>query len=91
MGKQEIITRVNDLMHRGFEIPMEQLTPSATIFGDLGLDSLDAIDMLVYLEENIGIKVDAEKLTAVRTLQDIYTLVEGLAVHASKPQVELSQ
>jgi acyl carrier protein len=89
MSNTEIIAKVNALMHQGFEIPMEKLTPSATLFEELGLDSLDAIDMLVHLEENLKIKVDAEKLTTVRTLQDIYNLVEGLAVQ-SNPQSQLS-
>jgi acyl carrier protein len=89
MSNTEIITKVNALMHQGFEIPVEKLTPGATLFEELGLDSLDAIDMLVHLEENLKIKVDAEKLTTVRTLQDIYNLVEGLAVQAN-PQSQLS-
>ena len=50
----EIVRRVNEVMHRGFEIPMEKLTPEAQILGEMGLDSLDAIDMLVYLEEELG-------------------------------------
>jgi acyl carrier protein len=78
----EIVTKVNELMHRGFEIPMEKLTPNATIFDQLGLDSLDAVDMLVHLEENLGVKVDSEKLISVRTLQDVYSMVEGLQTEA---------
>jgi acyl carrier protein len=89
MNHSEVIMKVNELMHKGFEIPVDKLTPGATLFEELGLDSLDAIDMLVHLEENLKIKVDAEKLTTVRTLQDIYNLVESLAVQAS-PQSQLS-
>jgi acyl carrier protein len=39
---------------------------------------LDAIDMLVHLEERLGVKVDGEKLMQVRTLQDVYTMIEEL-------------
>ncbi len=85
MTNPKIITKVNSVMHQGFEIPLEKLTPEATLFTDLGLDSLDAVDMLVHLEENIGIKVDGEKLMSVRTLQDVYTLVDELS---SQPGVE---
>ena len=73
ISQQEIILQVNDLMHTGFEIPMEKLTPQATIAGDLELDSLDAIDMLVQLEEKMHVKVSGERLMAVKTLQDIYS------------------
>lgn len=65
-------------MIEGFEIPAEQLKPEAHLFTDLGLDSLDAVDMVVYLEEKIKLKVDAERMTQVRTLGDVYKLVEDL-------------
>jgi acyl carrier protein len=78
MISPEIMSRVNDTISRGFEIPMEKLTPEANLFTDLGLDSLDAIDMLVYLEEEIKIKVDGERLMGVRTMQDVYNLVHEL-------------
>ena len=87
MTREEIITRVNGLMHEGFELPLETLVPSATLFDDLGLDSLDAVDMLVHLQEKLDVKVDGERLMTVRTLQDVYALVESLPV---KPQSNLS-
>ncbi len=79
MTRGEIVAKVNALMHEGFEIPMEKLKPEATLFDELKLDSLDAVDMLVHLEEKLQIKVDAERLQAVRTMEDVYTLVADLA------------
>jgi acyl carrier protein len=89
MTNQEIVTQVNQLMHQGFEIPMEKLTPSATLFEELGLDSLDAVDMLVHLEEKLSIKIDGERLMNVRTMQDIYALASELAPLA-QPKSELT-
>ena len=74
-----IVTQVNEVMHSGFEIPFEKLSPEAHLFTDLGLDSLDAVDMLVHLEDRLGVKVDGENLMHVRTLQDVYSLVQELA------------
>jgi acyl carrier protein len=71
---QDVIQQVNELMRSGFEIPEEKLSPSATLAGDLGLDSLDAVDMLVYIEEKLGVKVEGERLASVKTLQDVYIL-----------------
>jgi acyl carrier protein len=70
----EVIQQVNNLMKSGFEIPEEKLVPTATLIGDLGLDSLDAVDMLVYIEETLGVKVEGERLASVKTLQDVYVL-----------------
>ena len=75
-----VIEQVNKLMMTGFEIPAEKLVPTATLIGDLGLDSLDAVDMLVYIEETMGVKVEGERLASVKTLQDVYVLAaESLA------------
>lgn len=70
----DVIQQVNNLMRSGFEIPEEKLVPTATLAGDLGLDSLDAVDMLVYIEETLGVKVEGERLATVKTLNDVYLL-----------------
>lgn len=75
----EIKEKVNALFIKGFEIPAEKLTPAASLYEDLGLDSLDAVDMLVHLEEAFKIKVDGERLMEVRTLQNVYDLVAEVA------------
>jgi len=78
MEQAEIIARVNATLSEGFEIPLEKLTPDATLFEELGLDSLDAIDMLVYIEEKFDVKVQGEIFKDVRTLGDIYKLIGAL-------------
>lgn len=83
----EIQTKVNDLFIKGFEIPSEKLTPTASLYEDLGLDSLDAVDMLVHLEETFKIKVDGERLMEVRTLQNVYDLVAEVARNAGSETV----
>ena len=70
----DVIFQVNKLMMTGFEISADKLVPTATLAGDLGLDSLDAVDMLVYIEETLGVKVEGERLASVKTLQDVYLL-----------------
>ncbi len=76
MDKQKLINEINQVMIDGFELELSQLTPNAKIIEDLELDSLDAIDMLVFLEEKIQIKVDAETFRTVKTLNDVYDVVE---------------
>lgn len=78
MNREQLIAEVNSVMIEGFELEADQLKPDAKIVDDLELDSLDAIDMLVFLEEKINIKVDAERFRSVRTLNDIYDVVEDV-------------
>jgi acyl carrier protein len=78
----EIIHAVNQLLQTGFEVSEEKLVPGASLQADLGLDSLDAVDMLVYLEEKMGVKIEGERLRSVKTLQDVYLLAAEAAARA---------
>ena len=77
----DIFQRIKSIFIEEFELEPEQLEPEATLFDDLGLDSLDAVDMVVALEKEFGVKVkDEESIRSVRTLDDLHKLL--LAIHA---------
>jgi acyl carrier protein len=80
----DIISQVNNLMRSGFEIPEAKLQPQSMLNADLGLDSLDAVDMLVYIEETLGVKVEGERLAQLKTLNDVYVLVAESAVRGQQ-------
>jgi len=76
MSDQEIRRRVAQIMAEEFELEPESLQPDATLYEDLGLDSLDAVDMVVAMEKAFGMKMaDEEAVRAVRTLGDLFDLV----------------
>jgi acyl carrier protein len=73
MTDQEVIEAVNQVFVESFEISPEKLVPEATIFGDLGIDSLDLVDLVVALQKRFGVQVrNDERVRNVRTLQDLY-------------------
>ena len=78
MDRATLEKEINEVMVEGFELDPSQLTANAKIVDDLELDSLDAIDMLVFLEDKIKIKVDAETFRSVQTLGDVYNVVEKI-------------
>jgi acyl carrier protein len=81
MTDDDIFQRIKLIFIEEFELEPEQLIPEATLFDDLGLDSLDAVDMVVALEKEFGVKVkDEESIRSVRTLDDLHRLL--LAIHA---------
>ncbi len=76
MTEQEIIELINKVFEDDFEIEKVNLRPQAHIFNDLGLDSLDIIDLVVALQQNFKIKLkDEEKIREIRTLQDVYNFI----------------
>ena len=76
MDKQEIIDKINQVFVESFEIEKEKLLPQANIFEDLGLDSLDVVDLVVALQQKFGIKIRADqRVRDIRTLGDVYKFV----------------
>lgn len=45
------------------EIPLEQITPESHAIDDLGIDSLDFLDIVFAIDKEFGIKVPLEKWT----------------------------
>ena len=52
--REEIIRLTNEALKKEFELTDEQLKPEAHLQNDVGLDSLDAVDMVVVLEQKFG-------------------------------------
>jgi acyl carrier protein len=74
MTDSEVIEAVNDVFANSFEIPREQIKPEAQIFADLGLDSLDVVDLVAAIQKRFGIQVrDDERIRSIRSMQDLYS------------------
>lgn len=79
MTEQEIIEKTNKVFEESFEIEPERLLPEAHIFTDLGLDSLDIVDLIVALQSSFGVKIrNEEKVRDIRTLQDLYQFIASI-------------
>ena len=75
MSKEEILARVIELMAESFLMDPAKILPTAHLFDDLDLDSIDAIDLVVGLEEETGLRVSEAELREIRLVQDIVDLV----------------
>ena len=76
MTREEIMATVNRVFAESFEIEPERLVPEANIFLDLGLDSLDMVDLVVALQKRFAVQVrDDERVRAIRTLGDVYDFI----------------
>jgi len=73
---EEIIERIDRSIAEEFEIDPEEMTPERTLFQDLGLDSLDIVDLVILLETAFGFKIrEEEGIRKIRTLGDIHAFV----------------
>jgi acyl carrier protein len=72
----DIIEKTNQVFIEEFEIAPEALAPEKQIFDDLGLDSLDIVDLVVALQAKFNVNIrDDERIRKIRTLQDIYQYI----------------
>ncbi len=73
ISDDELRQKVVAVLAKEFELDPENMTPDATLYDDLGLDSLDAVDMVVVLEKSFGMKLtDEEALRSIRTMEDLF-------------------
>ena len=76
MTQEEIVSLTNQVFEEAFEIPKEKLQPEAQIFKDLGLDSLDIVDLVVALQQRFGIKIrNDDRVRGIRTLGDVHRFI----------------
>ena len=80
LTRDEIEARVNNILVEEFEVEEENLKPESFLREDLELDSLDAVDMILALEQQLSIRVDEEKAKEIRTIGDVYSFVEAMLV-----------
>ena len=79
MTREEIVEITNAVFEESFEIERERLVPEANVFQDLGLDSLDTVDLVVAIQKRFDVRIrDDERVRSIRTLNDVYTFIETI-------------
>lgn len=77
MDIKEIESKVRDFLIEDLEVDEEKIYPEAKLKEDVGIDSLDFVDIVVIVEKNFGFKIKPEEMTGVVTLQDFYNYIES--------------
>ena len=79
MTREEIVNAVNSTFTEMLEVPAEELSPEKEIFKDLGLDSLDMVDLMIGLQRKFGISLrQNEEIRKIVMLGDVYAFFEKL-------------
>jgi len=80
ISSEELLAKVQPIIAKELDVPVEKVTPQARFIGDLGADSLDTVELNMSLEETLGIQISnevAEKLGTVQDLLDYLQHLEG--------------
>ena len=77
MERTEIEEKVREFLIEDLEIEEEKIAPEAQLKEDLGIDSLDFVDIVVIVEKNFGFKIKPEEMKDVTTLSQFCDYIES--------------
>ena len=83
--KEETYSKVSEVLIDALGVEDDEVTPEATMIGDLGAESIDFLDIVFKLEQAFGISIDREELfpddilTSSEYLQDGKVTADGVA------------
>ena len=62
MSRQEIEEKVREFLIEDLEIDEDKIVPEGKLKDDLGIDSLDFVDIVVIVEKKFGFKIKPEEM-----------------------------
>jgi len=77
MERKEIEEKVKHFLIEDLEIDEEKIAPEALLKDDLGIDSLDFVDIVVIVERNFGFKIKPEEMVDVKTYSQFCDYIES--------------
>lgn len=77
MELNEIKEKVRDFLIEDLEVEEEKIFDEANLKEDVGIDSLDFVDIVVIVEKKFGFKIKPEEMAQVATLNDFYNYISS--------------
>ncbi len=77
MTREEIEEKVRAFLIDELEIDEEKIAPDALLKDDMGIDSLDFVDIVVIVERNFGFKIKPEEMQGVATLNQFIDYIQS--------------
>lgn len=78
MNRDQILEKLKSILQDTFEVDPAKVQSSANLFKDLGLDSIDAVDLAIKLQQMTGKRIKPDEFKTVRTVDDVIGAVERL-------------
>ncbi len=69
--------RIRDIIVDTLSCDEEQVTPEANLFEDLEADSLEAVELSMALQEELGVGIEDEDMDKIKTVNDIVEYIRS--------------
>ena len=76
MNRKEIEAKVKEFLIEDLEIDEEKIQPESRLKEDIGIDSLDFVDIVVIVEKKFGFKIKTEEMANVKTFSQFCDYIE---------------
>lgn len=80
--KDEIFSKVREALVGALGVDDDEVTPNATLTGDLGAESIDFLDIVFRLEKSFDIKIPRGELFPENLLTDVQYVKDGKMTEA---------
>ena len=77
MNKEEIKSKIKDIIVDMNGVDASEVTDTANFETDLGMDSLDGVELIMEIEKEFGITIPDDEAEKVSNLSDCVELVEN--------------
>ncbi|AEB56657.1 acyl carrier protein [Ectopseudomonas mendocina] len=77
-SREEIFVTLRSALVELFELDAERVTLEASLYEDLEIDSIDAVDLIDHIKRQTGRKLAAEEFKSVRSVGDVVEAVYRL-------------
>ncbi|KPA53136.1 acyl carrier protein [Photobacterium leiognathi] len=74
-NRNQVFDQVKNVLVELFELDADDIQPQTNLYTDLDLDSIDAVDLVVHLQNLTGQKIKPEEFKTVRTVDDVVDAV----------------
>ena len=90
MTREDIHQKVVEILSDSFELDADTILPESTLYEELDLDSIDAVDIFVQMRDITGRRPDPEKAKLIRTVEELvnFAVEERAAAERGDPEPE---
>ena len=69
-----VFDQIKEIIVKELKVDPEKVTPEASLKNDLGADSLDAVEIIMDIEDEFDVKI--ENTESIKTVADVVKIVE---------------
>ena len=76
LSSEELLAKIRPVIVEELDVPIEKVTPQARFVEDLGADSLGTVELILCLEETLGVEISTDEAEKFRTVADLLNYLQ---------------